>query len=182
MRHADEHRLVVVRGHEVHGFPGQLQSALGVGLGGHGVQGPVLTSGVEAPLGGAFADVPFAQPGGGIAFFLQKLAEGGDLFGEGARALAFAHLRVGVGRGGDVGQARPRGVLSAQEAAAGGRADMRGGIGVGEPKALTGHSIDMRSAVQIAAVAAQVHVAHVVDKDEDDVGLLRRGDFFCGLG
>ena len=63
--------------------------------------------------------------------------------------------------------------LACENCRAGGRADGRCGVGVGETQTLGCQAVDARCFVERTAVTAQIPPAEVVGKDEQDIG--RRG-------
>ena len=55
------------------------------------------------------------------------------------------------------------------------------GIVVGESHSLSGHLIDMRCLDHLLAVTSQIAVAHVIGKDDQNIGRLLRG-YIGGIG
>ena len=126
---------------------------------------------VEAvPLGPVrlLAEVPFADVPGLVAavpqgrgdgpFFQRQMEQVG-----GRKDAPLLHARDVVGQ-----RDASRG-LAGHDACSRRRAHRARGVGVGEPHAASRQPIEVRGLVEAAAVAAQVHPAHVVDQDEDDV-------------
>ena len=103
------------------------------------------------------------------------------------RAEEFAVLATDVlgrilGRGADpapleagtdpVGHSDPVRVTPGLQGGAGGRADRTGGVAVGEADAFGGEAVDGRCPVVVTSLAGEIHPAHVVDQDDNDVGLV----------
>ena len=109
------------------------------------------------------AEVPFAHGGGVVAFLLQQ---GGQI----------EACRLDVERGERaedlMGERGAPAVATCQQRVAGGRADGRGRVAVGEAAAFRGESVDGWGADQfrVGAVAAGATVAVVIGEDDDDVG------------
>lgn len=72
----------------------------------------------------------------------------------------------------------PRGVLATEEAAASWRTE-RLGVGIGKPHRPGGEAIHVRRFVVLRAVCSAVHPAHVIDKEDNDVGAARRVRFLA---
>ena len=66
-------------------------------------------------------------------------------------------------------QVGPGRVFARQNAGAARRADMTGGIGIGEKHALLRQLIDGRGFMELAAVAADVPLSQIIDEKEDNV-------------
>ena len=175
---------------EVEGFVGEEVGEVGVfgdvGLG-VGLEVDVFAIGdeglVEAAVAGvvatAFAEVPFAEHGGGVTGGFEGLGEDGDVEGEagdvfgGAEGAGLPVEAVDAADGVDAGAGA---VLAAHEGGAGGLAVLRVVV-AGEFESLGSEFVDVRGLVVGAAEGAGVGVAEVVGHDEDDVGLGgERGD------
>ena len=121
----------------------------------------------------AFAEVPFAEHGGGVAGGFKGLGEDGDVEGEagdvvgGAEGAGLPVEAVDAADGVDAGAGA---VLAAHEGGAGGLAVL-GVVVAGEFEALGGEFVDVRRLVVGAAEGAEVGIAEVVGHDEDDVVL-----------
>lgn len=77
-----------------------------------------------------------------------------------------------AGGGADpVGNAVAGGVLAGHDAGAGGRADLAGGVAIGEAHSLSGDAVDVGRFVKSRSLDGEVMQAEVVGEDEDDVGL-----------
>ena len=126
---------------------------------------------VEVEIAFAEADVPFADQAGAVAGPFEHRGRG--RFGGVHRQRRFAVEDAGAG-----GVAP--GVLAGDEGVAGRRADGAGGVGVGEAEAFARKPVAMRRLDGLRAVTAEVAVADVVGKDEDDVG--RSGEAWRGDG
>lgn len=117
------------------------------------------------------AHVPFTEVSGGVAAFLEGAGEGGGL---GVEPLGHAALLVEFAVGEVGGDAPALWVVSGGDGDAGGGAD--GGVDVElfEAEAFFGEAVDVFGFGVFVAEAGEVAPAHVVDEDEDDVGLCRR--------
>jgi hypothetical protein len=129
--------------------------------------------GVEALLLGIelrAAEVPFADAGGGVASGFEPLGQGFLLQGQLLGPLGDLEAGVGAVVSGDpVGDVQPGGAFPCQNGGAGGRAHRAGGVGLGEFHPILRELVDVRRLVVLAAVAAEIRPAHVVDQHEDDV-------------
>ena len=169
---------------EVDGFVGEEVSEVGVfgdvGFG-VGLEVDVFAIGdegfVEAAFAGvmaaAFAEVPFAEHGGGVTGGFEGLGEDGDVEGEagdvigGAEGAGLPVEAVDAADGVDAGAGT---VLAAHEGGAGGLAVL-GVVMASEFEALGSEFVDVGGFVVGAAEGAGVGVAEVICHDEDDVGL-----------
>lgn len=136
------------------------------------------------PVGLGQAQVPLADVRGAIACGFEGFCQR-DLGGfQEVFAFGKQHRRIG-GRGfweedmtgwlrwlmaGRAGDAVAGGVLTGQNGSPGRRAKWLR-VGVGEAHSARGEAIDVRGLVVFGAVDAGVHPAHVIDEEEDDVGL-----------
>ena len=108
--------------------------------------------------------MPLTDAGGRIAGGFELFGEG-DLF-EGQELLPIGDLELGlraVVAGDPVGDVESGWVFAGQESGAGGGTDRAGRITVGEADAVLGELVDMRRLVELAAVAGEVGLAHVID-------------------
>ena len=100
-------------------------------------------------------EVGFAKEGGGVAGFVEGVAEDGDVLGE--VDFVFEDLVAALAAAGD-------------HAGAGGHADGGGGVGAGETDAAGGEGVEMRGADGGVAGAAEGVPALLVGGDEEKVG------------
>ena len=107
--------------------------------------------------------VPFAEGGGGIAIILQHLGDGGRGLGDHPHVPVPIHRPLGDGAGPD-----PMLVAARQQRGAGGRAD-RGGVEGIVGDALAGE-FGQRGRADVAAKGVGLTEAHIVQKDDQDVG------------
>jgi len=131
----------------------------------------------------AAAHVPFAEVAGRVAGMLEGA---GDAGGVGVEPVAHAEIGVGLARGEEGVDEVAGGILAGGDGDAGGRADGRGDVELGEEGALRGEAIDVGGGDVAVAGDAEVAEAEVVDEDEEDVGaaggLGRRGGGRGGSG
>ena len=115
--------------------------------------------------------------GKSFIFFIKSLEAGpltsGWIFNN-SQALTAGTAADGV-------DAVPRGILAAHQARPGRGAVGTAGVGGRELHARSGQAVQVRR-LDLAPVAAQVGVAHVVRHDEDDVGPPRQGGALPGCG
>ena len=122
----------------------------------------VLADGVSVLVKEGEADVPFADEGGCVAVFLEH---GGE-----CEAIFFDEART-AGTGENAFHAGSEGHASGEDAVTGGRADGGRAVGVGKAKAFSGELIDVGCGnFGLIVVTAEVSVAKIVGKDEEDVG------------
>lgn len=122
----------------------------------------VFANGVSVCVKEGKADVPFADEGGCVAVFLEH---GGE-----CEAIFFDEAGT-AGAGENAFHAGSEGHASGEYAVTGGRADGGGAVGVSEAKAFTGELVDVGCGnFGLIVVTAEVSVAKVVGKDEEDVG------------
>ncbi len=130
------------------------------------------------------AQSPFPDSGRGVA-------DGPEHFGDDDIALVQRHPAIGGGHfgRGDASIGPDAGmpvVLAGHEDAARGGADRSTAVEIGEPHPLGRHAVEVRRAVALLAVAAQLRRAEVVGQDQHHVGrALRwpgRRRFGCGRG
>ena len=88
------------------------------------------------------------------------------VFGRGADA---APLEA---RADPVSYSYPVGVSAGLKSCAGGGTYGAGRVAVGEAHAFRGEAVDRRGAVVVTPLAGQVHPPHVVDKDDNDIGMI----------
>jgi len=131
------------------------------------------------------AEMPFADMPGTVAALLQCPRQckfrGRQFLAVGGVDEAAAQ-RMHPSDGVDpVGDADARRVAARQDAGAGGGADGAGGVGLGEPHALRGQSVEGRGFVEVAAGAAEIPPAEVIDQNEENVGRSHEASGFrCG--
>ena len=113
---------------------------------------------------GLVAAVPLADDPRGVPLGLQHGGDGGLLRVEPDRLSGEEHPSPL-----ELAEPDPPRVAAGEHRAAGGRADRRGHVELGEPHALGGHPVQVRGAVERVAVAGQVTPAEVVTVDEDHV-------------
>ena len=134
---------------------------------------------------GVHAEVPLADVAGGVAGFFHLFRHSDGIERQGHGGLRVNDALEGAPVAGDVGGDADTGlILSGLNGAAGGGADGSGGVSVGEAHSLAGELVEARRIDEVVAVTAEVAPAHVIDKDEDDVGLRRmhRGADQAGEG
>ena len=68
-----------------------------------------------------------------------------------------------------IGHPEPVGITTGLHCGTGGRAYRTGGISIGKKNSLLGHPVHIGCAVKVRTLTAQVHPAHVIDKDEDNI-------------
>ena len=107
------------------------------------------------------AQVPFANGGSGITVVGKDFGDG-DFLGRQSRAL---------GREKHIGNTGANGIPSRQDGRSRRAAERRGGVEIGKPHSLGGHLVDVRGAVLRRTVDAEVAVAKVVGKDDDEIRL-----------
>ena len=127
-------------------------------------------------------EVPFVDQAGAVAGGAEDGGDGGVLRQEvGAPHIGgvapWVDLDAADASGGAliVADAGVASVLAGHKRAARGRADAAACIALGETGAGGGEPVDVRGAYMLTAVAREIAVAHVVGKDEDDVGAVGRG-------
>jgi len=137
------------------------------------------------PVLGPQAEMPLADVAGAVARVAERLGDGvlrgrQEAAARGREDLAVRRSRLGqerlVGRQrrqvtGGRGDPQAGGVLAREDAGAGRRAEGAGGVGVHELHRAPGQPPHVRRLVVLAAVDRAVHPAHVIDEEEDDVGL-----------
>ena len=106
------------------------------------------------------AQVPLANHAGAVA-------AGGEQFSQ-RRLVSREAVRVSWAEGSV--NPDPVGIAAGQQGRSGGRADRLGDMKIGEANALTGEPVDLRRRGNAAAVAGRVGIAHVISKDDHDVG------------
>ena len=111
-------------------------------------------------LGLAQAQMPFADAGGGIAGLFGDRGDGRLVLGNAKRINARENR----------GACLAPGIAAGEQRIAGGGAGGGGGIAVGKPHSLHRQPVDIRGLDLGCAVAAEVAIADVVAKDDDDVG------------
>ena len=116
----------------------------------------------------AESEVPFADEAGGVSSLEEEFGEGRGIGGDGERGVARedAPCHVITER-----------VLPGEEGVARGGADGGRRVGIGPAEAFIGEAVDVWSleVFGVCAVAGEVAIAKVVDEDDDDVGVGRRG-------
>ena len=65
---------------------------------------------------------------------------------------------------------QPCGRLAREHSRAGGRADVRRGIGVGETHTLGRQSVNVRCLVECTAVTTEIPPTEIIGEDEQDIG------------
>ena len=110
-------------------------------------------------------EVGFAEEGGGVAGFVEGVAEDGDVLGE--VDFVLEDLVAALAAAGD-------------HAGAGGHADGGGGVGAGEADAAGGKGVEMGGANGGVAGAAEGVPALLVGGDEKEVGGLGHGNSLRG--
>lgn len=122
----------------------------------------VLADGVSVLVKEGESDVPFADEGGCVAVFLEHGWE--------CEAVFFDEAGTS-GAGENAFHAGSEGHASGEDAVAGGRADGGGAVGVGKAKAFAGELVDVGCGnFGLIVITAEVSVAKIVGKDEEDVG------------
>src|SRR5262249_20061860 len=122
------------------------------------------------------AHVPFAEMASGVAGSLERARDGGGFWIEEVRLFRAAIAGAGLE---EIGDAPARGVHPGEKTGARRRADGRGDVELSELGSFSGETVDVRRGNEVAAVAADVAVAHVVGEEEEDVGF---GGGFGGVG
>jgi len=126
-------------------------------------------------------EVPLADARGRVAGGFELFGQG-DLL-EGQELLPVGDLQPGLGSlvsGDPVGQVEAGGVFAGQQGGPGGRADRASRVTVREADAVLGELVDMGRLVELAAVAGEVGLPHVIHENHDDVG--GRGGLDHGQG
>jgi len=193
VRQIKEERLLLIRLDELHRLGGL---AVGeelafrtFGQGGDLVRGVVtgrLSAGVaadvevEAVLLGIVSlvallecrsEVPLADARGRVAGGFELFGQG-DLL-EGQELLPIGDLQFGLGAavaGDPVREVQAGGIFAGQQGGPGGGADRAGLVTVREADAILGQLVDVRRLVELASIAGEIGLSHVVDQDYDDVG------------
>ena len=193
VRQIKEERLLLVRLDELHrlgGFAVREEFAFGtLAQRGDLVRGVVtgrLSAGVaadvevEAVLLGIVSlvallecrsEVPLADARGRVAGGFELFGQG-DLL-EGQELLPIGDLQFGLGAavaGDPVREVQAGGIFAGQQGGPGGGADRAGRVAVGEADAILGQLVDVRRLVELASIAGEIGLSHVVDQDYDDVG------------
>lgn len=105
--------------------------------------------------------MPFADRRGGVAPLPEQRGDGEAAGPDQGRVEAVQHPAF---------QPRPPAVTSREQAIAGGRADGRGRVRVGEPHAFSRQAVDVRRGnLGLRVVAGDIAVAEIVGKDKNDV-------------
>jgi hypothetical protein len=164
--------------------------AVGAGRAGIGLAVPGdLVSLPFGPVRLGESQVPLAEMPGGIPGVAQGFGEGVFVGIEITETLRRDDRPVGRSRRritgslrrkrrlmpGGRGQAEPGRILPGEDAGAGRRTEGVRRVGVGEPHAARGQTVDVGRFVVAAAVNPTVHPAHVVYEEQDDVGAVRGG-------
>jgi hypothetical protein len=138
------------------------------------VAGDVHVEPLQRRLEPGPAEVPLADHPGGVAALLERLRERDLVEREFVRDRRPLEALIGhiLAARNPVGDPAALRVLPREDADAGGRAHRARRIEVGEPQPVLRHLVDVRGLVERAAVAPEVALAHVVDDDEDNVGLV----------
>ena len=76
-----------------------------------------------------------------------------------------------------VGDADGGRIFAGEDTSARRRADRAGGVGIAEAHALAREAVDIGRLVEGAAITDQILPAHIVDKDEDDIGRFHASAF-----
>ena len=129
-------------------------------------QGPRAWRERAVPVGGRHAllqaEMPLPERRGAVALALAERGERGAIGLDVERAIGEEHLAVL--------HAGPPVVAAGHQPVAGRRADRPRGIGVGEPPALTGESVDVGGLQTVCPAAGEAPPAEVVGEDDHDVG------------
>ena len=120
------------------------------------------------------AQMPFTHPGRVIPVLLEQLPDGHFLPGK--PPLPFRNkkrfLRMPAPRD-PVGQSSTRGVFTRHNTSPGRRTDRCRGISFGKPRPFACQLVDVGRFIEIAAIAAKVPPPHIIDDNQQNIGLLR---------
>ena len=75
-----------------------------------------------------------------------------------------------------VGHSDPVWIAAGLQGGAGRGTDGAGGVAVGEAEALGGEAVDGGGLVVVASLAGEIHPAHVVDQDDNHIGMVCRAE------
>ena len=122
------------------------------------------------------AQVPLAHVRGDVTGGLEAFSKGNFferelLVNDGPRKALVGPVSAA---GEPIGEVQAGRILAGHNARARGRAHGARRVGVGELHALRRHTVEMRRAVKLAAITAEVALPEVINEEEDEVGL-RRG-------
>ena len=123
-----------------------------------------VPAGMMGRIVGVVAQVPFADAGRGVALRLERLGDG-DFAGRQAAGRVPPQNAVAV-----VAHAAADRVAAGEQGGPAGRADLGGGVEIGEPHPFGGHAVEVGRADARMPVAAQVAPAEIIRQDDDDVG------------